>query len=260
MGSGSDALNRYLLNFWNTVMMHSMKLAIYLGLNVLLAPVLHSETKRSLLNSDPDVVYLEEALDRPLKLWVIKAAPIYSDKEGKRKLGVVIPDQEVEIQAISDRAYRVSARTGGNKTIGWVGSTAFASKKDPDANEHLAAFYERELEVQRLISENRPAIGMTMDEVEKALGTPTKTKVRQTTEGRSGMWEFVDYEEVKHYTYTRDPYSGNVFRQLSHVTREEKGRTNIEFENEIVTAIEKSESNDGEGRVRIVVPPLIFRW
>ncbi|WP_353568667.1 hypothetical protein [Haloferula sargassicola] len=238
-----------------------MKRRLVLILTLLLASAtLPAQAKRSLLDSDPDVVYLAEHLDQPLKLWIVKSAPIFSDKDGQRRLGTVLPDQQVEIQAITGRAYRVSAQTGGNKTVGWVGSGAFASKKDPDFEKHLAQFYERQLEVAKLIAEKRPAIGMTMDEVSKALGEPTKTTVRQTAEGRSGTWEFIDYEEVKHYTYSRDPYSGNVFRQLSHITREEKGRTNIEFENEIVTAIEKSENNDGTGRVRIVVPPLFFRW
>ncbi len=233
---------------------------IHLAVLLLALPCLHAESKRSLLDSDPEVVYLEEHLDRPLKLWIVKAAPIFSDKTGKRRLGSVLPDQQVEIQAITERAYRVSAKTGGNKTIGWVGSGAFASKKDPDFEKHLAQFYERQMEVSRLIAEKRAAIGMTLAEVAKALGEPTKTKVRQTAEGRSGTWEFVDYEEVKHYTYSRDPYTGHVFRRLSHVTREEKGRTNIEFENEIVTVIEQSESKEGSGRVKIVVPPLVFGW
>ncbi|MBB5350307.1 hypothetical protein HNR46_000531 [Haloferula luteola] len=234
--------------------------AIRFACLLLALPVLHAEPKRSLLDADPDVVYLDAHFQRPLRLWIIKAAPIYSDKQGQRKLGTVLPDQEVEIQAITERAYRVSARTGGNKTIGWVGSGAFASKEDPDVSKNLTLFYQRQLEVERLIAEKRAAIGMTMDEVSRALGDPTKKKVRQTAEGRSGQWEFIDYEEVKHYTYVRDPATGNVFRRLSHVTQEEKGRTTVEFENELVTAIEKSESEEGSGRVKIVVPPLVFGW
>ena len=59
--------------------------------------------------------------------------------------------------------------------------------------------------------------------------SPTKTTVRQTEKGRSGSWEFIEYEEIPHYTYVRDPSTGRVFRQLSHVTKEEKGKTVVEF-------------------------------
>ena len=56
-----------------------------------------------------------------------------------------------------------------------------------------------------------------------------------------------------------DPVSGQVFRQLSHVTREEKGKTTVEFENGVVTAVRETEDR-GPGSVRIIVPPLLFRW
>jgi len=53
--------------------------------------------------------------------------------------------------------------------------------------------------------------------------------------------------------------TGRIFRQYSHTTREEIGKVVIEFENEVVTAIEESENNGG-GKVKIVMPPLIFAW
>lgn len=217
-----------------------------------------AESRRSLLDSDPEVVYLAEHLDKPIELRVIKPAPIFSDKEGKRELGTVLADQKVVLEAMTGRAYRVTAKTTGNRVKGWVAPWAFASK-DPEFVENLKKLYERQLEVAKLIDERKAAIGMTLGEVGKALGTPTKTKVRQTEKGRSGSWEFIDYEEIKHYSYVRDPLSGNVFRQLSHVTREEKGKTRIEFEDDVVTAIEQSEDRGGGG-VRIVVPPVFFVW
>ena len=223
------------------------------------ALVASAQQRRSLLDSDPEVVYLADHLDRVVELRIIKAAPIYSDKEGKRPLGSVTPGQVVELQAMTERAYRVSARTNGNKVVGWVAPWAFASK-DPDFVENLAKLYKRQLEVAKLIEERRAAIGMTLEEVGKALGSPTKTTLRQTDKGRSGRWEFIDYEAVNHYNYVRDPLTGRVFKQLSHVTKEEKGKTVVEFENEVVTAIEESETREGAARVRIIVPPVILAW
>jgi hypothetical protein len=103
-------------------------------------------------------------------------------------------------------------------------------------------------------------VGMTLDEVQKALGKPSKTTVRKTGKGETGAWEYVDYEEVKYYTTVRDPYTGNFYRTLSHVVQEEKGHTKVEFENGVVTAVEESEDRNGGGNVRIVVPPIVFGW
>lgn len=236
-----------------------MKTGLILVLAIALAPALAvAQSKRSLLDSDPEVIYLEEQIDKPVELRVIKEASIYSDKEGKRRLGTLVTGQKVILQAMTDRAYRISGQTSANKVSGWVTPWAFASK-DPEFVENLKKLYEREMEVNKLIAEHRAAIGMTVDEVGQALGNPTKTKVRQTEKGRSGSWEFINYEEVSHYNYVTDPVSGRVFRQLAYVTKVERGKTLVEFEDEVVTAIEETENREG-GAVKIVIPPVVFGW
>ena len=98
-----------------------------------------------------------------------------------------------------------------------------------------------------------------MPNVGASLGKPTKTKVRQTIKGKTGVWEFIQYEEQDHYQTVRDPLTGRVFRQYSHTTKEELGKIVLEFEGEVVTAIEETENNEG-GKVKIVAPPLVFGW
>lgn len=230
-----------------------------LAASLVLIVISVADDRRSRLDSDPDVVYLNEHLKKPIELRVIKEAPIFSDKEGQRPLGSITTNQKVVLQAMTDKAYRVSAKTSGNKTVGWVAPWAFASK-DPEFVENLQDLYERQLEVERLIANAEVAIGMTMDEVARALGEPTKTKVKQSRDGRSGTWEFITYEDVETYNYVRNPASGQVFRQLAHVEREERGKQVIEFENEVVTTIEETEAASGSGSVKIVVPPLLWRW
>ncbi len=229
----------------------------------LFAPALPAETKRaerkSLLDSDPDVVYLEQALKNPVELNVIKEAPVFSDKEGRHRLGTLKADQTVRLEAITDRIYRVRGKGTRDGIAGWVAPWAFSSK-DPQFVTHLKEFYDRQIQVMKLIEAKQVAVGMTPDEVSKSIGKPTKTTVRKTDKGESGRWEFIDYEEVKHYITRVDPATGRVFRQLSHVTQIEKGRTNVDFENGLVTAIEQSEDRQGSSNVRIVVPPLVFGW
>jgi len=217
----------------------------------------HSERK-SLLDSDPDVVYLEQTLKKPIELKVIKEAPVFSDKEGQHKLGTLKPDQTVQLEAITEKIYRVRVRGTRDGIAGWVAPWAFSST-DPDFVANLKNLYQRQIQVQALIAAKNVAVGMTLEEVGLAKGKPTKTSVRKTGTGQSGRWEFIDYEEIKHYTTTIDPQSGQAYRRLAYVTQEEKSKTAVEFENEVVTAVEESEDHQG-GNVRIVVPPLVFRW
>lgn len=221
-----------------------------------------AETKRperkSLLDSDPDVVYLDRTLKEPIHLKVIKEAPVYSDKEGRHRLGTLKAEQNVKLEAVTDKIYRVRGQGTRDGIAGWVAPWAFSSK-DPQFVTHLKEFYERQIEVQALIEAKSVAVGMTLDEVSQALGKPTKTSLRKTEKGQSGRWEFIDYEEIKHYITRIDPVSGAAYRQFSHSTQIEKSRTAVDFEDNVVTAVEESEDNQG-GKVRIVVPPLIFGW
>ena len=227
-----------------------------------LLPTLSAQTKRtdrkSLLQNDPDVVYLDRYLKKPLELTVIKDAPIFSDKEGKIKLGTLVAGQSVPVEAITDKIYRVRGRGTRDGVAGWVAPWAFSST-DPEFVTRLKEFYTRQIQVQKLIDEKQVAVGMTLKEVEMALGKPVKTTMRRTEKGQAGRWEYVDFEEVKHYITRIDPTTGQAYRQFSHATQIEKGRTNVEFEDDIVIAVEESEDRQGNN-VRIIVPPLIFRW
>ena len=235
------------------------------GMTVVLAaavlmPALSAEPKRkSLLDSDPEVVYLDQSLDKPIELSVIKEAPVFSDKEGRVRLGTLKSNQTVKLEAITDKIYRVRGQGTRDGIAGWVAPWAFSSK-DPQFVAHLKEYYTRQIEVQKLIAAKQVAVGMTLDEVSKALGKPTKTTVRKTDKGQSGRWEFIEYDEVKHYMTRIDPVTGIAYRQFSHMTQTEKNRTAVEFEDGIVSAVEESEDNQGGGNVRIVVPPLIFGW
>lgn len=212
--------------------------------------------RRSLLDSEPDVIYLADVLEKPIKLKVIKEAPVFSDKDGNHRLGFLKADQIVELEGMTGRVYRIRGKGTRNGIAGWVAPWAF-SHPEEDFVAKLKQVYDRQIAVNEIIAANGVALGMTMDEIAASRGQPTKTSMRRTKDGQSGSWEYIDYAEVKHYVTRLDPFSGKAFRQLSHVTTEEKGKTVVEFEDNIVAALEESESN-GSGRARIIVPPLLF--
>ena len=248
--------------FVKSPILSHMKPEIFALIAAMLVTPLAAEPKhverKSLLDSDPDVVYLEQTLKKPIELKVIKEAAVYSDKEGQHKLGTLKADQTVHLEAITEKIYRVRGQGTRDGISGWVAPWAFSSP-DPDFVANFKQLYQRQIQVQALIAAKNVAVGMTLDEVSLAKGKPTKTSVRKTGVGQSGRWEFIDYEEIKHYTTTIDPRTGNAYRQLAYVTQEEKSKTAVEFENDVVTAVEESEDHKG-GNVRIVVPPLLFRW
>lgn len=236
-----------------------MMLCFALGLVPPAMAEIRRAERRSLLDSEPGVVYLDQALKREVQLKVEKEAPVFSDKEGRHRLGVLRAGQTVKLEAMTDRIYRVRGQGLRDGIAGWVAPWAFSSK-EPDFVARLKELYQRQIEVDKLIAARQVAVGMTLDEVSKALGKPVKTSVRKTDKGQSGRWDFIDYEEVKHYVTRIDPVSGSAYRQFSHMTQEEKSRTSVEFEDDVVTAVEQSEDRRRGSNVRIIVPPLVFGW
>lgn len=214
--------------------------------------------KESLLDSEPDVVYLNQVFTKPVKLKVVEQYQVFSDKDAKHRLGFLKADQEVELEGMTERAYRVRGQGTRDGIAGWVSPKAF-THSDKDFVEKLKQIYERQIAVNKIIKSKGLAIGMTTREVELSRGKPTKTTVRITPTGESGTWEYIEYEEVKHYITKMDPATGQMYRQLSHITREEKGKTTVEFKDGATSAIEEME-NKGKGNVTIVVPPIVVGW
>jgi hypothetical protein len=240
-----------------------MKRWLLFALSLILVLPAYSQNKRverkSLLDQDPEVVYFDDEAKKPIMLSVIKVAPVFSDKEGKVKLGFLNINQSVRLEAMTDRAYKVHGKGVSNGISGWVPPWAFASK-DPKFVDHLKLLYARNILVQKLIEAHQVAVGLTLDEVTKSLGKPTKTTIRKTDIGQSGRWEFIDYEEIKNYVDVRDPQTGQISRQCISTTQVEKGKTAIEFENGLVSAIEESVDRQKGGNTRIIVPPLVIGW
>jgi hypothetical protein len=215
--------------------------------------------RASLLDSDPDVVYLEQFMEKPVTLNVVKQAPVFSDRNGKNRLGYLKADQTVQVEAITDKVYRVRGQGLSDGIAGWVAPWAFTSK-DPDFVKHLKEVYDRQIQVMKLIADKQIAIGMTLGEVEQAIGKPTKTSVRKTEKGNSGTWEFIEYREIKHYNTRVDPVTGQTYRILSHVEQIERERTNVEYEDDVVSAIEESEDRRRRSALKTVIPPLLWVW
>lgn len=214
--------------------------------------------RKSLLDNEPGVVYLDQAVADPILLNVVRKSPVFSDQNGKNQIGTLAAGQELPLEAMTERAYRVRGKGGRNNVAGWVSPQAFSSK-DPDFIAHLRQLFDRQIAVEQFIAAKQAAIGMSLAEVARALGKATKTTLRKTPEGETGSWEFIEFTTINHYTTEIDPLTRQAFRRFAYATQEEKSRTKVEFTNGVVSAIEETEDRQG-GNVRIVVPPVIFGW
>lgn len=201
-------------------------------------------------------LYLEDALDRPVKIAVTTQSPIYFDLAMQRYLGVLRPPQVVELLAIdiAGGAYRVrgQARQGG--VAGWVEAKNLA----PLNEKFLAALKEgvrRRTEVKLLIEKNEIAINMTPTEVAASLGKPAKKTSRLDATGRHETWEYVRYERVPQQVSGYDR-NGQLVSQTRYV-KVPAGRLSVIFDNNLVSALEQTEGSlTADSRVKIVTAPV----
>lgn len=216
--------------------------------------------KRSPLNNDPEVLYMEHYTAKEIVFITTGPLAAYSSKKGanSRKLTTFQAGSKVKLIALTDKAYRVSGQGKNGKTLGWVNPKKLASK-DPKFIDNLKKVYERQMIVNSLLTNNEVAIGMTINEVKLSLGEPTKKTSKVTKDGRSGKWQFIESEEVKHYNHLTDPRTGQIYKRLSHITTEEKSNITIEFENKVVTSITRVEDN-GPDKIKIITPPIILSF
>ena len=215
----------------------------------------------SLLDSDPEVVYTKDFAAEKIELLVAKPGSVYSSKKGKNGgtlLGQLKKDTKVELIGFNENAYQVRGTSVRGGISGWVSPKALASK-DKDFIENLKRVYQRQIQVRSLIANREVAIGMSMNEVVQSLGRPTKTKLRQTAKGQTGQWEYIEYEEVKHFQSVFNPVTRSYFRQFTHVTQEEVSKIVVEFEEDVITAIEQTEDS-GFRSVKTVIPPFVLAF
>lgn len=203
-------------------------------------------------------IYLEDLLMKPARLATVADAPIYYQSDLGRYLGTLRKGQIVELQAVSDSAYRVRGMAQQGQVAGWVDPASLNPLKK-DFLENLKKNDARRKEVLALIAKNEVAINMTPDEVQRALGKPSKKTSRLDAKGREELWEFVRYERVPQEVIGQDRY-GNLIRTITYV-KVPAGKLSVSFENNLVSALEQSEGTfDRDARTRIVAAPFIVGY
>ncbi|HEY8900058.1 MAG TPA: hypothetical protein VIM61_06580 [Chthoniobacterales bacterium] len=204
-------------------------------------------------------IYLSDFEEKPMKLKVLAPAPAYFDFAGTRYVGTLRVPQIVEVQAVSDVAYRVRGKAQQGQVLGWVDKKYL----QPIAEETLTALRkaeERRKVVTDLIARNQVAMGMTPAEVEQSIGKPQKRTARASSDkAPEQIWEYVKYATIPQSTNVIGP--GGVVSVATTYIKKPIGQITITFKDDIVDAIDQSEGTILTGNeTTIVAPPIVVYW
>jgi hypothetical protein len=221
---------------------------------LLLLVALPGVSEAGALFREPGAVYLEDVLQKPIKLAVVANAPIYFDSNFGRYLGDLKKGDFVELQAVSDAAYRVVGQARQGQVVGWV-EPKYLDELKPDFLANIKKASDRQAEVKALIARKEAAINMTPTEVTESLGKASTTSSRLDATGRHEVWEYIRYELMPQPTTFSDRF-GNVVQGVTYV-KVPAGKLSVIFDNNLVTAIEQTEGNLAkDAQVRIVSTPI----
>ena len=203
-------------------------------------------------------IYLEDLLVKPARLATIADAPIYYHNDLGRYLGTLRKGQIVELQAITDKAYRVRGVAQQGQVAGWV-DPKYLNPLKKDFVENLKQNAARLEQVRALIARNEVAINMTPEEVQQALGKPTKKSSHVDASGRQDTWEFIRYERVPQETVGRD-FNGNLVSTITYI-KVPTGKVAITFANNLVSSLEQTEGSLEKGaQPKIVTAPFAVNY
>jgi len=213
-----------------------------------------SGKSRLAANTEPGALYMEDILPRPVKLTVGAEAPIYYQNDMQRVLGNMAPGTPVQLVAMTETSYKVRGRARHGDVAGWM-RTDDLRNPDPKLQEKLKAFYERQKQVDELVTNHQVALGMTSEEVKLSLGNPSRKSSRITAAGREESLEYSIFDRVPQTVTGRDAV-GNLVQNVIYV-RVEVGRLTVSFKDGAVSEIQETVGNPlGSGGIRIVPGPI----
>ena len=208
---------------------------------------------------EPGAIYLSDFATKPMKLKVLAAAPAYFDVTGNRYAGTLRFPQIVEVQAISDKAYRIRGNAQQGQILGWV-DPKFLDPIPKETLEALRKSEERRKTVEALIAKNEVALGMTTDEVQLSLGKPQKKTSRASQDKAvEQVWDYVKYDLIPQNTNLIGP-NGVVTVTTTYI-KTPVGKLTISFKDGLVESLDQSEGTILNGdQTTIVAPPIVVYW
>ncbi len=207
------------------------------------------------ITREAGAIYFSDFDAEPLELKVLQPGPAYFDLDGTRYVGTLRVPQTVEVQAISDRAYRIRGNAQQGQILGWIGPGYLEAIPEKTLTA-LRESDERRKVVAALIAEGEVAIGMTPTEVSLSIGEPEKTTTKTTTDGVEQVWEFVKYASIPQQTNVVGP--NGVLNIATTYIQTPVGRLTINFKDNVVESLDQSEGTILTGnQTTVVAPPIL---
>ena len=198
------------------------------------------------------VLQLSEMVEPGMNLSFVTRAelPLHVSRRAGRVLETLKAEQEVTVLAIDRFGLQVRGRGKHGPVTGWVGQRkAFAGEKE--RLEAIQAFYERQIEVERLVTAKGPAIGMSLHELRRIFGKPS-THHRNEKEGEVShvvVWSIVEKMDLGENLGLGSSDSEILKMEV------EIGRVEIEMVKGIAKSISMN-IEDGAEQIPTIKPPV----
>jgi len=207
-----------------------------------------------------DAWYIADFLPegRTLELGVIRETKVFHTRDAREMVGTLAAGQKVNLEGFTRFAYRVRGKNvRGDIIVGWVNPRDMEPPQE-DLQEKLIATAERQEQVAQVIAEKRVVVGMTLAEVRRSWGEPTRRERRVDGGGRQDVWEYIVFERVPRFNHTRDPVTGQVYQQISHYEQIEREKNTVEFNDGVVTSVTEREQQRRPRGISLVPVPIIW--
>lgn len=198
-----------------------------------------------------EVIELADSAGESFNVRFVTATdlPLYVNRNAGRILDVLSSGQIVTVLAMDRFGLQVRGRGTNGPLTGWIGQKkAFAHDEKRLAK--VRNYYERQLEIEQLVAQKQPAIGMTLAELKRILGKPTTHEVGASEEGRTESLTWVIKEKVD----LNELLSSGTDEDLLKM-EVEVGRVQVDLKHGLAARINLN-LPEGGAEIPTVVPPV----
>lgn len=186
---------------------------------------------------------------------VSEELPLYSSNRADRVVDRVTAGQRAVVLAMDLHGFKIEIRTARGVLRGWV-SRKRISQDDPKKNAALEAWYQREMTVAALVDSKRAALNLTVEEMERIFGPPTRRSlaVEEQGGGTKERLEWITTEELKLDKSIKGALV--VLSGDTSVALVETARLAVETLNGMVRSIDGSIAEGAAASTHPVLPPV----
>jgi hypothetical protein len=175
--------------------------------------------------------------------------PLYVNRKAGRVLDILPAKQVLTVLSMDRYGLEVKGLGKNGPLTGWVGQKK-AFEDDEKRLAKLAAFYQRQLEIEKLVTEGSPAVGMNLAELKRILGKPTSHMVSATKTDQAETLVWVIKQKVDLNEALDLPTDSELFK-----TEVEIGRIEVELVGGLALTVNRNV--DGGAAVIPTVPAPI---